>query len=222
VRVGQECSGTHQFDEGGYLCAGPGAEREPVDLVNGNFARKDRPRVTDEIAEVIITGPSPDWLAEFSRELIERRLAACAQHFHPIRSLYHWQGKIEDEPEARVALHTRRALVPEIIAQTNDRHPYDVPCVMPFPFLTPTRPTPSGLSARPGCPAPKQGDLRTGTWPAAPRASDGPRRPHGPSSRVTGAIRSRLIDQMPCLGASVATVSRHTRRHDSDGGYRGR
>jgi periplasmic divalent cation tolerance protein len=33
-----------------------------------------------------------------------------------------------------VALHTRTSLVPEIIEQTNARHPFEVPCVIALPF----------------------------------------------------------------------------------------
>src|SRR4051812_2426472 len=89
---------------------------------------------TDETdaPEVIITGPR-EWLPDFVRGLVADRLAACGQQFMEIRSIYRWQGDIEDEPEARVALHTRRGLVPAIIERTTQDHPYDVPCVLALP-----------------------------------------------------------------------------------------
>ena len=89
----------------------------------------------DEICEVIITGPNADWLAAFTRSLVTDRLAACGQNIAAIRSIYRWHGAIEDEPEARVALHTRRALVDAIIERTNRNHPYDVPCVIAIPLF---------------------------------------------------------------------------------------
>lgn len=88
-----------------------------------------------EICEVIITGPNVVWLAEFTRALVADRLAACGQNIAPVRSIYRWQGAIEDESEARVALHTRRELVPAIIARTDRDHPYDLPCVIVLPVL---------------------------------------------------------------------------------------
>ena len=84
----------------------------------------------DEICEVVITAPSADWLAEFSRRLVDDRLCAAAQNIAPIRSVYRWQGQIYDKTEARVALHTRTSLVPQIIERTNEEHPYEVPCVV--------------------------------------------------------------------------------------------
>lgn len=82
------------------------------------------------ICEVVITGPDAGWLREFTRRLVEERLAACGQQVAEIRSIYRWEGRVHDEPEARVMLHTRESLVPEIIRTARREHPYDVPCVL--------------------------------------------------------------------------------------------
>jgi len=86
-----------------------------------------------EICEVVITADSADWLAAFTRRLVEDRLAACGQQVASIRSIYRWQGEVHDEPEARVALHTRLDLVPRIVERADAEHPYDVPCVLALP-----------------------------------------------------------------------------------------
>jgi periplasmic divalent cation tolerance protein len=89
---------------------------------------------TDEdCCEVVVTAADADWLAGFTRTLVEERLAACGHVVERVRSVYRWQGAVHDEPEARVALHTRRALVPAIVARTAELHPYDVPCVLALP-----------------------------------------------------------------------------------------
>jgi periplasmic divalent cation tolerance protein len=90
----------------------------------------------DEVCEVIITADSADWLADFTRALVEDRLAACGQNIAPIRSIYRWEGKVQDEPEARVALHTRAALVSAIVDRADRDHPYDVPCVIALPVVS--------------------------------------------------------------------------------------
>lgn len=87
----------------------------------------------DEVCEVIITAPDEAWLLDFTRHLVEARLAACGHHT-PIRSIYTWAGAVQDESETRVTLHTRSSCVPAIIAITNDRHPYEVPCVIALPI----------------------------------------------------------------------------------------
>lgn len=90
----------------------------------------------DEICEVVITGPSADWLIEFTRKLVSDRLAACGQNLTEVRSVFRWEGAVQDETEARVMLHTRQSLVPEIIEAARRDHPYDVPCVLAMPIST--------------------------------------------------------------------------------------
>jgi periplasmic divalent cation tolerance protein len=91
--------------------------------------------VSDDCCEVVITAADADWLAGFTRRLVADRLAACGHVVERIRSVYRWDGEVQDEGEARVALHTRTALVPEVVARTEAEHPYEVPCVLALPVL---------------------------------------------------------------------------------------
>jgi periplasmic divalent cation tolerance protein len=87
------------------------------------------------ICEIVITAENADWLVTFTRSLVADRLAACGQHVEVIRSVYRWEGAIEDDREARVNLHTRLALVDAIVARAARDHPYDVPCVIALPVV---------------------------------------------------------------------------------------
>ena len=89
----------------------------------------------EEFCEVVVTAADGDWLAGFTRTLVEERLAACGHHVMPIRSVYRWDGQVHDETEARVALHTRRSLVPAVVARAKELHPYAVPCVIALPLV---------------------------------------------------------------------------------------
>ncbi|MGH3645707.1 MAG: divalent-cation tolerance protein CutA [Micromonosporaceae bacterium] len=82
----------------------------------------------------MITAPDAEWLATFTRELVDDRLCAAGHHVAEIRSVYRWRGDIHDRSEARVALHTRVELVPEIVARADRSHPYEVPCVVVTPI----------------------------------------------------------------------------------------
>lgn len=86
-----------------------------------------------ECVEVVITAESADWLAAFTRRLVDDRLVACGHTVAPIRAIYRWEGRVHDEPQARVGLHTRAALVPEIVARADAEHSDDVPCVIALP-----------------------------------------------------------------------------------------
>lgn len=86
-----------------------------------------------EYCEVIVTADNAEWLADFTRRLVEDRLVACGHTIAAIRSIYRWEGAVQDEGEARVALHTRASLVAAIVDRVNAEHPYDVPCVIALP-----------------------------------------------------------------------------------------
>ena len=92
--------------------------------------------MTEQICEVIITADDESWLINFTKAVVEDRLAACGQHIAPIRSIYRWDGGIHDDREVRVALHTRASLVEAIVERANREHPYQVPCVLALPVQT--------------------------------------------------------------------------------------
>ncbi|MCZ2857802.1 divalent-cation tolerance protein CutA [Blastococcus sp. VKM Ac-2987] len=89
----------------------------------------------EEFCEVVVTADDAGWLVGCTRTLVEERLVACGHHVVPIRSVYRWEGAVHDATEARVALHTRRSLVPAVVARTRELHPYEVPCVIAMPLV---------------------------------------------------------------------------------------
>lgn len=108
--------------------------------------------MTEPICEVIITADDEDRLINFTRSLVEDRLAACGQHLAPIRSIYRWNGSIHDDREVRVALHTRASLVPAIVDRANLQLSYEVPCVLHSQSRPATPTTWLGSSSRPVSP----------------------------------------------------------------------
>ena len=92
--------------------------------------------MTESVCEIVITAADESWLVEFTRSLVDDRLAACGQLLSPIRSIYRWDNAIQDDAEVRVALHTRTSLVPAIIERTRAEHAYEVPCVLALPVQT--------------------------------------------------------------------------------------
>ncbi|MGH3913707.1 MAG: divalent-cation tolerance protein CutA [Pseudonocardiaceae bacterium] len=93
------------------------------------------PIVSDhDCVEVVITAESAEWLAGFTRSLVEDRLVACGHNIISIRAIYRWEDRIHDEAQARVGLHTRACLLPEIVARADRDHADDVPCVIALPL----------------------------------------------------------------------------------------
>lgn len=82
-------------------------------------------------AMVYITAKDEADAVRIARHLLERKLIACANIF-PVRSLYRWQGKVEDEREAVAICKTRREAVPDAIAEAKKVHGYEVPCIVSY------------------------------------------------------------------------------------------
>ena len=89
--------------------------------------------MTEPVCEMIITADNEAWLLNFTRSLVDDRLAACGQLIGPIRSIYRWDDGVQEDTEVRVAVHTRESLVPAIIERTRAEHSYEVPCVLSLP-----------------------------------------------------------------------------------------
>jgi periplasmic divalent cation tolerance protein len=68
-----------------------------------------------------------------ARDLVEAKLAACANVLAPIGSVYHWQGKVERARETPVLFKTTAAQAEALAARIAAAHPYDTPAVVSWP-----------------------------------------------------------------------------------------
>jgi|TARA_B100002003_G_C13973855_1_gene471190 periplasmic divalent cation tolerance protein len=66
---------------------------------------------------------------KISRHLLEKKLIACA-NLHPIRSLYWWKGKIQDENEVVIMAKTLDKNYNKIKEEVSKMHSYDIPCIL--------------------------------------------------------------------------------------------
>ena len=86
-----------------------------------------------EYCEVVITADDAEWLAGFTRTMVEERLAACGHTATAIRSIYRWQGAVHDDAEVLLILKTRAALSGALAARVRALHPYQLPEVLALP-----------------------------------------------------------------------------------------
>ena len=85
--------------------------------------------MTDKIV-VLSSCPSPQEAEQIARKLVEERLAACVSIVGGVRSIYRWQGKVEDAGECLLVIKTSRALFGELRLALEHAHSYDVPEVL--------------------------------------------------------------------------------------------
>lgn len=62
-------------------------------------------------------------------QMVERRLAACANIMAPCLSIYHWDGEIERGEEVPVFFKTSMELRDELTAALAAGHVYEVPAI---------------------------------------------------------------------------------------------
>jgi periplasmic divalent cation tolerance protein len=87
------------------------------------------------IVSVYATFADSEEAARIARTLVEERLAACANILGPIRSIYRWQGRIEETDEVAALFKTRADSADRLIARLAELHSYEVPAAMVFPIV---------------------------------------------------------------------------------------
>ena len=86
----------------------------------------------DAAVEVHITCPNREQATALARALVEERLAACVNIVGGVRSIFQWNGAVNDEDEVLCLAKTRRGLFPALSARVAELHPYDVPEILAF------------------------------------------------------------------------------------------
>jgi periplasmic divalent cation tolerance protein len=73
------------------------------------------------------TLPDQDSASKLARQLVEARLAACVNILSPCRSVYRWQGQLNEDGEIPVIIKTRSENYDRVEAFVRQNHPYEVP-----------------------------------------------------------------------------------------------
>ena len=65
---------------------------------------------------------------------IGERLAACANIFAPCRSIYRWQGAVEEADEVPALFKARADKADALVARIAELHSYEVPAITIWPI----------------------------------------------------------------------------------------
>ena len=88
-----------------------------------------------EYITVFITAPNEEEAAKISRTIVEESLAACVNIIRSVRSIYRWQGSVEDESEVLMIAKTKRALFDRLKGRIKELHSYEVPEIIGLPVI---------------------------------------------------------------------------------------
>ncbi len=81
------------------------------------------------MALIYITCKDEKEAKKIANALLEKKLIACA-NFFPIKSMYWWEGKIQDDSEFLLLAKSSDKNFDKIKKEVKAIHSYDVPCIL--------------------------------------------------------------------------------------------
>jgi periplasmic divalent cation tolerance protein len=83
---------------------------------------------------VVLTNlPDSDAAFNLGRHLVEHGLAACANVLAPVRSVYRWQGRVEEASEVPLLIKTTGDRYAAVENAIRLQHPYELPEILSLP-----------------------------------------------------------------------------------------
>ncbi len=83
---------------------------------------------------VLVTIDTPERAETISRDIVERRLAACVNIVPGLRSVYSWEGEVHCDDELLLVIKTSAACIDKLRDRILQIHPYDVPEFITIPI----------------------------------------------------------------------------------------
>lgn len=96
------------------------------------MSRETRPISTASV--IYVTCGSLNEARQIGDTVVRERLAACANIIDGMRSIYWWEGAVQEGAETILILKTSAMNVPALGARVKALHSYDVPCVVEIPL----------------------------------------------------------------------------------------
>jgi periplasmic divalent cation tolerance protein len=90
---------------------------------------------TPQALIVLITFPDESTAREITGQLVTHKLIACANLMPRIRSIYLWEGELQDDSETLAICKTTPERFEEVKEAVAQAHPYDVPEVIASPVV---------------------------------------------------------------------------------------
>lgn len=89
-----------------------------------------------EFISIFITTSSRKEAEKIALALVEENLAACANIFSGVRSIYKWQGKVEQADECAIVAKTMSDKFDALQKRVKALHSYECPCIVATPIVT--------------------------------------------------------------------------------------
>ncbi len=84
---------------------------------------------------VLVTVPDVETGVKIARELVSSRLVACVNIIKDVKSIFLWEGKVDEASEALLVMKTRLDKMDEVVRRVKELHPYQVPEIIALPIV---------------------------------------------------------------------------------------
>jgi periplasmic divalent cation tolerance protein len=79
---------------------------------------------------IFVTCPNEKVAKKISKNLLKKRLVACVNLIPKIKSMYWWEGRIEESCETLLLIKTEENLFNSVKGEVVKQHPYEIPEVV--------------------------------------------------------------------------------------------
>jgi periplasmic divalent cation tolerance protein len=84
---------------------------------------------------VLATAPSENEATKLAKTLVEERLAACVNVVGGVRSIYRWEGGVQDDAEVLLVIKTLPAHCEALTTRIQELHSYTCPEAIALPVV---------------------------------------------------------------------------------------
>ena len=81
---------------------------------------------------VFVTAPNEEEGVKIAIHLVENKIAACVNVVKNVRSIYFWEGKVQDDPEVLLVIKTLKKNFEKVKEEISKIHSYTVPEIIGF------------------------------------------------------------------------------------------
>jgi len=90
---------------------------------------------SEEVRVVLVTAPDEETARAIAVAVVAERLAACVNLVPAVRSIYRWEGRVEEEAEVLLVAKTAESTLAALTERVRALHPYDLPEVLALPAV---------------------------------------------------------------------------------------
>ena len=89
----------------------------------------------EELIVVYVTAGTGEEADRMAQALVGEQFAACVNRVRSVRSVYRWQGKVEQSDEELLIIKTRRQFFPALEKRVRELHSYSIPEIIALPII---------------------------------------------------------------------------------------